>query len=300
MSLKLFSSFIIAVLFCAQANAQTKIDSLKSLLPSSDGAQRCDILFALGYEYIDLDNNEAYVCGLEGFQISKSLNDKMRIVKSGRILAGALKRTNRIDSAITIYEEITRISKENNFREDLRDILIGVSSLYSSKAQYDKALTRQYESLTLCRQLHDTASMTLIFNNIGLIYYKLNDYDKALTHYRNALRLKLKIDDQYHLDRLHINISLCYTKKGQFTAARNHALKGLTICGNNCPEQKLIEGYYALALTALTEGNLASAKEHAFRGYSLAKKSSHSNLFLTTQICYAKSTSKKEMKGAHG
>ncbi|HMF71130.1 MAG TPA: hypothetical protein VK616_06625 [Flavitalea sp.] len=87
-----------------------KIDSLKALLKIKTHLDRADVLYELSYYYIEVDNSIALKYGLEGYEISVKFNDSLRIVRTGLITASALRRLQKIDSAIVIYSSILGIA----------------------------------------------------------------------------------------------------------------------------------------------------------------------------------------------
>lgn len=114
------ASFLVFV--SCQANSQ-KIDSLKDLLKNNRDLDRLDILYELSYNHIGIDNKIALQYGLEGHKLAKSFDDSLRIVRTGLVTTSALRRLQRIDSSLVIYDTILEIAEKNLCTSELAIIL---------------------------------------------------------------------------------------------------------------------------------------------------------------------------------
>jgi tetratricopeptide (TPR) repeat protein len=221
---------ILSLLVSIDTSAQ-KIDSLMLVLNNSEGAERVIVLYELGYEYLDLDNRKARDLGNEGYTIAQSLNDTLSIIKSGRVLATALRKLGSLDSAIFIYEQIVPMARIKNPGKELQILLNSLGVSYQLQARYDEALHSFFGSLYLRKE---DAEKHIVLNNIGAIYYKLKDYRKALEYFILCAAIKRRINDSYDLEITLLNISLSYAYINEFGKGMLYADSALSICGDNC------------------------------------------------------------------
>ena len=100
------------------ANSQ-KIDSLKALLNSTNGADRIDLLFQLSSEHIRSSNRQAMSFALYGYALSLKCKDSLQMVRTVHMVSVALTRLQDLDSSLIIYCSVITIAKRNNYRSEL-------------------------------------------------------------------------------------------------------------------------------------------------------------------------------------
>jgi tetratricopeptide (TPR) repeat protein len=267
------------IVFYFTCRSQDKIDSLKSSLNSIiEESQKADLLYTLAYEYADVSNTLAAKYGLEGFAIATKLNDTLNILKTGRITSYALRKLNKIDSAILIGLQIVPMSENKKYITESIKIINGLAWGLALKAQYDKALHYYFRNLQLVKASKDTVYEIAALNNIGLIYFKLTNFDKALDYYFRCRDLQVKARDSVNMDRLLINVGHCYAGKEDLSEAKKYILAGLSICENSCSEEIIAEGYFGLGYILSETGFLNKGEEYFMKSYNAARKTNYTRL----------------------
>ncbi len=102
----------------SRANCQ-KIDSLKSLLPFKTGKEKCDMLYQIAYEYIDVNNSEALKFSDQAMKMANMLGDTLQIVKTSRLKAMALRRVGDMDSSIVVSLSMLPIIQRHGYLNEL-------------------------------------------------------------------------------------------------------------------------------------------------------------------------------------
>jgi len=255
-----------------QAQTQ-KIDSLSSLLSGSKGEQRFEILYNLGYEFIDIDNQEALNYADDAYQFAASFGDSLKMVKATRIKGSALRRMERISEAIDVSRTALVIARRNNYKEEVKILLNAIAIAYSLKAEYDKALEYHFQSLIVREREGNKAEISITRNNIGFVYFKLKNYDMAIENFNKALELKKQVNDTHDLDRLLINIGLSYNHLRNFDLALKFINEGLQACGKNCNDQIVIEGKFGLGVSYFNLQQLEKSETELNQALDLARKS---------------------------
>ena len=74
--------------------------------------------------------------------------------------------------------------------DEYKKILNGLAVAYTFKAEYDKALEYNFQSLVVREAEGDKAEISITLNNIGLVYFKLHNYEGALKYYNQMFKLK--------------------------------------------------------------------------------------------------------------
>ncbi|MBT1705319.1 hypothetical protein [Chryseosolibacter indicus] len=138
--------FLIAALSLFIHTQAQKIDSLKALLPNTTGTVRADVLIELARENINIDYKVSNRYALEAMSIAKHLNDSVRIVLSGRLLATTMRKLDMLDSSINLYRRIIPIARKKKLSNELKRSANSLGISYLMKARYDSALKYFFES----------------------------------------------------------------------------------------------------------------------------------------------------------
>jgi tetratricopeptide (TPR) repeat protein len=165
-------TFCFFLILSTNVNAQNhKIDSLRGLLINKEREARADILYELGYEFIETDNQQALKYASDSYGLAKDLGDSLRMVKAILIRGSALRRIERLDEAIKVSLEGLNISRRNRFSNEFKILLNSIAIAYSFKAEYDKALDFHYQSLIIREELGNKFEISIALNNIGFVYF---------------------------------------------------------------------------------------------------------------------------------
>ena len=248
-----FRLALLAITFCiVSANSvypqNRKIDSLRQVLSTAKNEAKADIFYELAYEYIIVDVAVASQFAKDSYSVSMEMGDSLRMVKAGRLLSSAYRRSEKLDSAVWIAEKVLAIALRNNFRDELKILYNSLAIAYSFRAEYDNALDYHFRSLIARERDGNKSEISITLNNIGFVYFKLNNYEKALEYYERSLDLKNEIKDTYDLDRVLINIGLCNIHIRNFDAALESITDGLSACGGNCTDEIRVEGEFGLGV----------------------------------------------------
>lgn len=264
---------ILVLMLSSFAVHAQKIDSLKSLLSASSGTAKYDILFALAYEYSDVNDSLSLIYTDELYSLAHQMGDSSRIVKAGRIKAGQLRRLERLDEAIDVALNVLQIARRHNNLIEIKLLLNSLALSHTLMAEYDKALKYNFESLIAREAEGSKQEISIALNNIGLIYYKLKDYNKSIEYYTRSLVLKKEADDQHDLDRLLINIGLSYNYLENYSEGKKYFEKALSICVDDCSYLIKLESQHGLGVSYFFgTANYTEALIHFQRSFEVAKK----------------------------
>ena len=264
---------ILVLMLSSFAVHAQKIDSLKSLLGASSGTTKYDILFALAYEYSDVNDSLSLIYTDELYSLAHQMGDSSRIVKAGRIKAGQLRRLERLDEAIDVALNVLQIARRHNNLIEIKLLLNSLALSHTLMAEYDKALKYNFESLIAREAEGSKQEISIALNNIGLIYYKLKDYNKSIEYYTRSLVLKKEADDQHDLDRLLINIGLSYNYLENYSEGKKYFEKALSICVDDCSYLIKLESQHGLGVSYFFgTANYTEALIHFQRSFEVAKK----------------------------
>jgi signal transduction histidine kinase len=249
------------------------IDSLLSAINrTGDEKELMNLNVELGWRYLDVNDAQSYEYAAKGFELSNQFGDSASIVKAGRVAGQALRRLDRVQESIDILYQVLPIAKRNRFTDEYKKILNSLAIAYTLKAQYDKALEHNFESLVLREEEGNKAEVSIALNNIGLVYFKLHNYEGALEYYTRSLRLKEEVRDTVDLDFLYLNLGLCYLHLKQFKEAKIYTLKGLEICGLKCDDLVIISNKFGLGEASFWLNDYEDAEKHLKASLKIAKR----------------------------
>ncbi|HEY3406250.1 MAG TPA: tetratricopeptide repeat protein, partial [Ohtaekwangia sp.] len=264
--------FSILTIFCVQsAFAQNaKIDSLKALLPKTQGGARADLCLELAIELYGIDNHTCLAFAKESMNIATHVGDSLRMVKSGKVVGVVLRRLEKYDSAITIGLYLEKIAHRNFFNSEIHgDVLNGLGLGYVFLSRYDQALSclQKAHSAYVKNDVQDGVYTAL--NNIGLIYYKLRNPELALTYYKKSLNVWNSYNHSTSTNiNLLTNISLCYTSIDSLKEARDILLPVLERCPSECSDFEFTSALFTSGNIWYESDSLQKAENEFLRSYA--------------------------------
>ncbi|MBL7846938.1 MAG: tetratricopeptide repeat protein [Cyclobacteriaceae bacterium] len=268
----IFSSilwFLIAVQTGAQAQSQAKIDSLKSELSRSGDVNRYYILWGLAYELFDVDNKEALKYSQEAHSLAKKDGNDSLVVVSGRLTGQLLRRVHKSEDAIELLQVIKPLAQKLKMDGELARILNTLALCHTFRAEYDKALEYNFESLVLREKEGDKEKIATALMNIGLVHYKMGTFDLALDYDLKAQESYRQAGTAVNIGLL-INIGLCYNELFAFQKAQEYFESALSSCGTDCDNEVAMQAEYGLGSSLFFRNQLKPSEEHFEASYKIA------------------------------
>lgn len=271
----LSSCFSILIATTALAQNTQKIDSLNSVLSNQVGINQFETIVQLAINYADNDNTKSLALIDKAYSLAAQFRDSTKIVRAGRIKGQLLRRLERIDESIALFEILLPTAKKKNLINDHKIILNSLALAYTLKADYNKALDYNFKSLVIRENDGDKAEISISLNNIGLVYFKLKNYNKAIEYYHRALLLKKEANDLYDLDRLLINLGLSYNQLMNYEKAKEYIDEALRICGSKCNSEIIIDGQFGLGVTNFGLERYSLAEKHFSESLRISQRTNN-------------------------
>lgn len=199
-----------ATRLCAQESRT--IDSLKKVLPKTQGRDRFETLYALFRNHLNVDNNMALEYAKEAYGEGKKTGDTLIIIKGLHARAHCLRMVNDYGGAIDDYLNVLAIARRNQdrgpkYKDQLKFILNSLVQAYNALGVYDLALQYSFESLKIREEEGDPGEISTASNNIGVIYSGLGDDESALKYYEKTVKLKQDNGITHELDQTMLNMA---------------------------------------------------------------------------------------------
>lgn len=274
MNIRFFVVFCVLLSFVHESRGQfsRSIDSLHVVADNTAGRRRIPALYALSYAYVEKNNDEALRYAQEGHRLSLMYGDSLHLVRTGLVMASVLRRTQRNDSAATVYSKILPIAARNGY---VNEFAIGLNSAgiaLTNLGEYDKALAYYFQTLELRRIGRDTIGQLAVLNNIGTVYYKLKNYEKALKSFLQCRKMQLAWGINANADVASINAGHAYAYLGKYDSALYCLDLGIKLCGTQCSAARFMEANFARGVVFFGLRDLTKSEEFFKRSYEIARK----------------------------
>jgi signal transduction histidine kinase/tetratricopeptide (TPR) repeat protein len=290
---KTFGRYVVALLLPAllaatpalsqNENVYKKVDSLKNEIRNASGKGLIKVYFEIAYELFDVNNEEAVQFAEHSYELAKQLRDSSEMALTGRQYGQLLRRVDRLDDAILIFNEVLGVAARNNISEEKR-ILNSLALVYNYKAMYDKALELNFKSLEIREREGNKKEIAYALNNIGLVYYKIGNFEQALEFFKQAINVKLESKTVDGIDQIYVNAGLSFVYLGDHNESREYVRKAYETCGGNCSEPVIAQGEFCLGMSFWNSRDFDRAREHFQRSYSVAEKLGQSPLITDNLI----------------
>jgi signal transduction histidine kinase len=246
-----------------------KVDSLKEILGKSSDKARYEVLFGLAYELFDFRNEEALEYGLKAHRLARDLEIDSLIVRSGRLSGQLLRRVNRYDEAIILLEAIKPLAEKTGLNGELARILNTLAILHTLRAEYDKALECNFQSLVLREKEGKKEPIAIALMNIGFTHYKMGSFDLALDYNLQAQRAYEEAGKRENSSVL-TNIGLCHNELGRFVEAKESFERALLACSPNCSDEQVMNAEYGLGNSLFLNSQIKESADHFQTSYRIS------------------------------
>jgi signal transduction histidine kinase len=220
----------------------------------------------------DVDNHEAVQYSEHAYELSKQLGDSAEIARAGRQYAQLLRRVDRIEEAMSLYETVLGVAERNKNIAEEKRILNGLAGVYNLKGVYVKALELNFKSLEIREREGDKREISHALNNVGLVYYKMGNYEQALEFFKQAIPLKIESKSTDGLDQMYVNAGLVNNYLGQYGESREYIRKAYELCSGACDDRLTVQGEFCLGLTYWNNKDFDEARQYFQHSYVIAKR----------------------------
>jgi signal transduction histidine kinase len=181
---------ILAVAIAFVASAQnSNIDSLKNILPGTQGIDRGKTLLELCWQYRFASADTARQYGFEALDIARKMDNKELEVEA----------------------------------------LHNIGVTYEAQGDYKDALQYEIQALALRETLGDSIKLANTLNNLGIIYDEQGDFKDALEHYFHARKIYERAGDQEKIAMVSLNIGVVLKAQEDYAEAARYYRNAMEI-----------------------------------------------------------------------
>lgn len=256
-----FGGLLLFVSIGSMAQDLSKIDSLKRELKNGGNPKDYTLLWSLAYELFDFDNDQALTFAERALAVARDRGSDSLTVVAGRLTGQLLRRANRPDDAVKLFSELRPLAERLGMDAELAKILNTLAIIYTFRAEYDKALEYNFQSLVIREKEGDKEKIGIALVNIGLTYYKMGNFDLAVDYNLKAKRAYEDANVPPDITLL-LNIGLCYNELGSYQLAQQSLEAALKDCGQKCGEAFVMEVEFGLGNSLFFTSQWIASREH--------------------------------------
>jgi signal transduction histidine kinase len=168
---------------------QSKIDSLKAVLPETKDSARVEILHKIAFEQ-SLSNPDSAIKSIKEMRAVSSRIDYPRgIAVALNDEAILMRYLGLYDEGIALSDSALSMA-QNRWNTLCGSALVNKGVCYRFKGESDRALENYLEAIEIYKELGDREQVGTVYNNIGVIFMSLEDYDPAMRYYGKALEIQ--------------------------------------------------------------------------------------------------------------
>ncbi len=206
---------------------QALLDSLETILPQKQGAEKVKLLNELCWKYGPSDNTKSEMYGNQALDLALQLSDSLLIAEAYNNIGVVFYRNSDYDSAIIIYEKSLEISKRRGF--DLLSARLNskIGVAYQEQGKYELASKYQLKAVRYFEETHDSIKMSQCYTNLARVHYENHEYDKANSYDEKALEIFVRYNYTYGMATTYGSMALNYQETGEIEKAITYLEKAL-------------------------------------------------------------------------
>ncbi|MFN3410591.1 MAG: tetratricopeptide repeat protein [Exilispira sp.] len=217
---KIFLFLLILIFFIINVSCSAKNPTIKN-----DIKKKIDYLITQGNTYFATNQLEKAISTfIEAYNLSITIDDLDRIIKTSLKLAEVFIFKNEPDKALTYLIQAKKISEKEKLKIYYSQIFFFYARYYELNKNYKQSIENYEKAISFASNDLDKS---IALNGIGLFYLKMKEYDESLKYLNEAYKINTKLKNYIQLANNSYNIAICYFNKNDFSKSLQYALEAL-------------------------------------------------------------------------
>ncbi|MFK5855295.1 MAG: tetratricopeptide repeat protein [Bacteroidota bacterium] len=219
--------FIVFILIIGISNygftqSESKIDSLESLLHSSKGIKKIELLDKLSKEYVKSNSDKSLEAALKMLSLSADENNNAQIQKAYINCASAYIELNDFDSTTLFAQKAIKLNKQTDNYQLLAKAYSLISDVNNYRGEHDEGIENCQKAMEIYMENGDSIKMAKLYKDIYVLYRAKGDYNLAMEYTIKSLNFFEKINDSMFIaDAYRVMASLYIGKDNQLKQKSN-------------------------------------------------------------------------------
>ncbi|MFZ6053160.1 tetratricopeptide repeat-containing sensor histidine kinase [Halocola ammonii] len=223
---------------------ETRLDSLKSLLPASKDSVGVELLHKIAFEQALSDPDSTMQTIERMREISSRIHYTRGIAMAFNDQAILKRYLGQYDQGLSLSDSALNLAR-GHWKTLEASALVNKGVCYRFKGESDLALENYLEAIEIYKELGDREQVGTVYNNIGVMFMYLEDYDPAMRYYGKALEIQNELGSIKGQAEVFNNMaiiqayqskfdsSLFYFEKSLELEKQRGSKKGMSECINN-------------------------------------------------------------------
>lgn len=251
--------------------SQTQLDSLKNLLPESEGKEKIKILVKIGFFLSSENPTESIKYLDEAIELADETNNKWNKADALFNKGVALWHLGKINESDNYYNQAIPLYEQFNDSLSLIKVFNSQAINHQMRGNVDKAFSTFLHSLDYAKKIDDKATIFNTLLNIGIMYDNNSNYDKCLYYYNEAMKYADEAD-RASVALLQSYIAEVYLTTKNYAKAEEFLKKAVENSKLANDTNSLIWAYSSLGKIELEKKNYTKAESYFKESLSLAFK----------------------------
>ncbi len=255
----------------ARRQGSLVIDSLRTLLVSTEGDSRIRVLRALGWEYRKFDLLPSFDYALQSVELARTLNSK-ELAASLNILGIAYRNITNLPKALeTFFEALKFAQADNNLREQ-GYAYNNIGDVYRLQGNYEWALENIGKARVVFEQMNYQEGIGYCFMRLGEIAEARQRIEEAFQYHTRAFDVRRAIRDTTQMFVSLVRIGAIHQAERRFPQALDCYARALNFMEQSGATSDVASTLARIASAEYDMGKFTEAASTAKRGLMLAQK----------------------------
>ena len=177
------------------SSAQTKTDSLKQLIPSSQNKELADLYNQISWEFRNANSDSTVHYANLANQLSTSIGYDDGTIQSLNYLGIGYRNQSNYSKAFEYFVEALKGSEEAGNLEQEGYSLINIGNIYIYQTNYVGAIEYFENAIKPASKLNNLGMLAYCYLNLGRTYSRIEQYDKAEDYFLKTRKIREDLND---------------------------------------------------------------------------------------------------------
>lgn len=277
----LFFVFLIPLIFYGSSlfAQQETLDSLRKIIREYHSDKEKTYAYVLlSGKLSTVSFNETLKIAEQGLELAQQQKDSFAIAELNRNMGVAFYFKGDHEKAAALFYYAAGIYERHQKTRELAVVLNDIAKIYRKTRDLKRARNIYERSLTLFRQLKDSAGIQMILNESGVVYEYLGDYKEALNRYNASLQLASLRHDEMGKSWCYNFIAGVFVLQQKYTQAEEFNIRALGIRQKLKDSFAIAVSYSDLGILYSSWGKYERARYYFEQSNFLAEKMQYKEL----------------------
>lgn len=268
----LLSFVFILFFFPLKLNGNNKIDSLLSVLGTSDEISKIDVLTALAWENRVYDPVNTIKYGIEALKYAKKFKKKEKYSKIISFISTGYRNIEDYNKAAEYCLKGLNFAIEEKDKKEIAYCYHTLSTIYLFQKNYKETLKYLDKSFNIFNELNDTLGLGYCYHSYGNIYTIDKKYKLALKYFNKALKVNIDNNSKSGSAKILSEIGELYYSQDKYNKALEFFNKSLKLFLDINLISKAGNQYANIAKSYLHLNNINEAIKYAHKSLKIGEK----------------------------